>query len=81
MKSDRSFTIIRTENYGKIGFDFLDVYDIYSKEFFVRRNSIDKTLLETVIRDECYDPNMWFNRNLREEYIFKNVKCIIRCWS
>lgn len=77
MKSDESFTIMRTENYGKIGFDFLDVYDIFSKEFFVRRNSIDITLLETIIRDECYDPNMWFNRNLREEYIFNDVKCII----
>ncbi|MFQ9514685.1 MAG: FkbM family methyltransferase [Eubacterium sp.] len=77
MKTSENFKRLSTERYGKTGFEYLDVYDIYTKEFCVRRNSMDETLLFTILKENCYDPNMWFNRNLREEFVFENVKCIV----
>lgn len=59
------------------GFCKIDEYLVYEKPFFMRSGSIDTTLAENIIIDECYQPNLWFNRNLREEFIFNDVNCII----
>lgn len=68
---------IRTEKYEKPGFEYLDIYSVNSKELAVRKDSIDETLLESILITECYQPDMWFNRNLREKFEFKNVKTVI----
>lgn len=71
------FKHLRQEPYGKVGFDFLNIYELYSNEFRARKDSMDETLMQGILVDKCYDPNMWFNRNLREVFVFDDVKCII----
>ena len=77
MPINNELTLVRTEKYEQIGFEFLNVYNLYSKDFWARKNSMDQTLLDNIVCSNCYDTNMWFNRNLREEFVLKKVKCIV----
>ena len=73
----KRFILLGKEKYQGLGFDYLDIYNVYSKAFAVRRNSIDETLFKQILMEECYQPNLWFNRNLREQFVLKNVRCIL----
>ena len=58
------------------GFDVIDAYELNDMPLYLRKDSMDETLTENILFDCCYNPNMWFNRNLREEFYFGNVSNI-----
>lgn len=71
------YRLLHSEKYGKLGFDYLDIYEVNKTHFALRRNSIDETIFSQIMLKECYHPNLWFNRNLRESFSFVNVNCIL----
>lgn len=71
------YEVVASRHEKMFGFGIVEKILYNNIPLFYRKDSIDMTIAERILIDECYSPALTFNRNVRGRYHLNHVNTII----